>query len=509
MQESKDQIDSLDVLSLFETSKVETVIAEEHFEYSRLATFIKALIANKKLFPGQLLPSTRILCQKLGVSRKTVLHAYDDLQAQGYIRTQKGIGTFIETTTLSRSEQISTAQGDYFKFLSPLAQALDSQKMTAVAEGFRPGVSAGVAPTALLPLHKWRKCSLEIWKSLQRRELEFNQPLGAPEAFESALANAISKYLLGTRGIECAASQIVVFNSSLYPVWFLSQILLSEGDTIATELPGFPYAREVFQQRGCSTYTVPIDSQGIMIDHLESLPVAPKLIYVTPSHDPTGTTLSTNRRELVLQFASQHDCLIVEDDYDNEFDSKYNRKPTLFSMDRDGIVIYLANFWKTLYPLVNVSFMVLPHGLATTARLAVSKPELGFTQGLPLVESLVLTKFLSDGALEQHMRKIQQIYARRYRHLVAALTKHFKTGLQIASESAGMRLHVRFNLDLSDQQILSCAKAASLPIYSMIPYYTTDIEAQKQFLIPFSHLDENDIETLISRFADQLQKELA
>ena len=499
-------INALDTLSLFEPGNTRGNAEEEKFKYVHLVALIKQLIGQGRLMPGQKLPSTRTLAERLKIARNTVLHAYDDLIAQGYCRSHRGIGTFIDFA--KGTSELKRGNGEmYEKFLSPLVINLSAKKAAPVSEGFHSDISTGVAPTELLPLHKWRQCSLAAWRSLQRKELALGESRILPEKFENQLAMAISEYVLRTRGITCDPAQIFVFNSALYPVWLIAQFLLTDGDTVAVESPGFPYAREVFRERGCCIETVPIDAEGISIDYLNALEVPPKLIYVTPSHDPTGLTMSLRRRKQLTEFAEMHDCLIIEDDYDNEFDSKYNRLPTLYSTSTDARVLYVANFWKTLFPLVNAGFLILPIGLVHSMKNALRRPDLSFTLWLPVIESITLANFLSEGFLEKHIYKIQQTYARRYRLLVAALTKHLGARILIARESAGMRLSVAFDLPLNDAQIMASAKKAGLPMLPMSPYFDERSSSNGRFLLTFSDLDESVIGAIVDNFSRILTDE--
>lgn len=466
------------------------------FDYERLVRLVKKLLAERKLSDGQMMPSTRVLCRQLGLSRNTVLRAYDELLSQGYLSSSKGVGTFL--VDKDRGPVSLGGEIDYGRFLSGYGRELSSLPGDrGLTEGASAKLHYGASPAELLPVRQWRECSLAVW-----RDFDWN---GLKTDFDpyrnTALPQALSQFVHRTRGITCSPEQIFVFDTALSPLYLLASLLLDEGDCVAVEDPGFPFARQVFGQSGCRIEPVPVDSSGMRVDHLRKLDGL-KLVYVTPSHDPTGVTLSTVRREELVKLAEERDFMIIEDDYDNEFDIQQGRTTSLFGMDNRR-VIHLANFWKTLYPLVNVSFLVFPAGLASTAACAVTTHS-HFAAKLPCVEEEVLVRFLRQGILERHVRKLQATYSSRRRALVQSLLRHFGTAAVVASESAGMHTKVTFSLPVSDDDMQCLADAAGLPLVPLAPFYIREGCPAGTFIIPFGHFNEAVIEECVERFAASL-----
>ncbi|MBI2811783.1 MAG: PLP-dependent aminotransferase family protein [Candidatus Melainabacteria bacterium] len=463
---------------------------------------IRSLIVSLQLVPGELLPSTRELAMALKVSRKTVARAYDDLTSQGYIHSKSGIGTFVRRIP----PEIADAQrtSDHPVMVYPLSKFGESLTPTISVEpthqGELPQLHFGAAPVEQLPLASWRKTLLKILRELDFKAIDYDtDPFGC-----YPLRQAIATYLWRSRSLRCEPEQVIVFSNALGHLRLLSRMLVDAGTPVAVENPGFPFARRVFGALGADLIPIDVDEQGIRVDALRSLESPIRIVYVTPSHqDPTGVVLSLSRRQELIDWARESRCLIIEDDYDCEFLHTGSRVPSLAALDKSQNVVYLGDFWKTLFPIVNVSYMVLPTALVNAFQQVQSLSWTKENTNLPMLESLCLSEFIDVGDYESLIKRTREIYARRYRNLVASITRNFGAYMRLGRESGGMQVLLRTSVPQSDSVILSAAAEAGLALIPTQIYYF-ERRVEKEFLLSFVLHEESQMTGCIEAWAKNL-----
>ena len=210
--------------------------------------------------------------------------------------------------------------------------------------------------------------------------------------------------------------------------------LIAEGTSVAVEEPGYPYARWLFQSLGAKVVGVAVDGEGISVD---SLPDKARLVYVTPSHQfPLGTAMSLQRRTALLAWAERRGAVIIEDDYDSEF--RFDGRPLdpLQSLDRAGCVIYVGSFSKVMPPTLRVGFLVAPASLQPALHAA---RQLAGWHG-ELATQAALARFIDEGLLARHIRKVAREYANRHAQIVGLLEHRFRRWLRLIPAAAGLHL---------------------------------------------------------------------
>lgn len=205
----------------------------------------------------------------------------------------------------------------------------------------------------------------------------------------------------------------------------------------------------------------------------------------------------------MLEWANKNNAIIIEDDYDSEYRYSGSPVPSIQGLDDSDRVIYVSSFWKALFPLVNVGYMVVPRGLIPIFWQAQMMRDNTLNTAFPTLEQQTLADFINDGYLERYIRKSQSVYASRWRATITALTKYFKPIATWAKESGGAHLIVRFNQQIPIQLITEKAHACGLPIAQTVPYYL-DGENNHEFMMPFTDASEHAIEKRIKQFADSL-----
>lgn len=467
--------------------------------YKQLATALRKAISDGKLAAGQMMPSTRELSARLGISRFTVIQSFDLLTSQGYLQTGRGSGTYVSRQPpggcsadhQSTTEQpLVASQADSADLrLSGFARRVMHQENVTLFSALNYGAPADEH----LPLKSWRQLTL---KQMRSGTIEhFSDPLGYRPLRES-----IAGYLNRARSVSCSPDQVVVFSGPSSSFDFIARLLIDEGDSVAMENPGFRHGRRLFQAHGARVHDVEVDEDGIRVDKLTDINRALRLVYVTPSHqDPTGFVLSLPRRLDLLEWARRSGALILEDDFDKEYRYATRPVPALQALDKNDCVIYVSSFWRVLFPIVRTSFAVFPDRLMDSVLRLRGMLE----REVPVMEQRILSEFIEEGRLERHIKRMRSVYAVRRLALIRSLVRRFGRKVWLHKESSGLHLMVRFNIDLDDEEILARAEGSALPIVSTAAFYSG--EGRKgEFIIPFGHLDAEHIENSVGELFNRL-----
>ncbi len=461
-----------------------------------LSTAIANAIDEGRLVVGDRMPSSRDLSLFLGIARATVVAAYDELIASGYLNAERGSGTFVAGgKALKAAKQLAPASIDQFDWNSlgsDNAERLRALPNQLEVLGDWDPLNHGASPPDLLPLRQWRKVIinqfLEESNSLPHHEIDM---LGYPP-----LRQSISVFLRRTQGIVCDPEQIVIFSSNQSALNHLFSLLVTPGDLAVCEEPCYAGVREQFRLKGARVETVPVDEDGIIPECLPQGKPA-RFLYLTPAHqDPTGATLSGPRRQQVLQWAYANNACIIEDAWDTDFHYAGAPAPPLFSLDKRGCVIYLYTFWKTLFPLVATGFLVLPKDLVPLFRAA----KYMFDIPIPLIEHMALAELISEGELERHIRKVWKVLRRRRQSFIHEMTVRFGHSVTFLAEGAGLHLVGRFSEKWSAECIAASAKAAGIPLTPTTECYD-GVAAVNEYMIYFAGIPEEETVIRVESFS--------
>jgi GntR family transcriptional regulator / MocR family aminotransferase len=462
----------------------------------QVSSGLESYIREGKFQSGQRLPSIRDLADCLGVSRPTVSKAFKEMMEHGMISCVRGSGTVVCDSFTGYGDSSPAKRLLKHVSLSDYARRVLESPLGDKVSDTGGLVNYGWPSSECLPVKQWRRLMLRHCR-LQEvlRSTADQEPFGS-----LALREALVAYLGRSRAVSCTADRVVVFAGRQFRYDTIARLFINVGDQVAFEEPGFPDAREIMRSHGAEIVPVPVDREGFSVEFLNSSKAHPKLIYVTPSHqDPTGVTMSYSRRRQLLAWAAQHNALIIEDDYESEFQYIGKPLPSLQGLDRNDSVIYLASFWKTLNMLVSMSVMVIPKRLRQVTCLAKANVE----RGLPLFEQMALTDLINEGVLEQQIMKTQAIYRKRRQILIHAISKFL--GKAVIDESQCSGAHVLMNLGgKTDSKIAECAQTAGLKLVSTRAFYAANPPIG-QFIVPFADVSEDKIEPCVRRFAELLE----
>jgi len=461
--------------------------------YQRLAEAIRSGILEGRFRPGEKLPPTRIVASSLKLARNTVLEAYEQLAAEGYLSARHGSGTFVAPDL---PEQALRAPAS--KQPAPAAASAAEPALSAFGERVVRGeVPAQMRRADGNSAYEFRygtpsfdEFPIDAWRTLTKRVLDYppRELLGyGPTEGLPQLREALARYLQRSRGVRCSAEDVFIVNGSQQALDMAARVLLNDGDGVAIEEPCYPGARAVFAANGGQLLPVPCDDEGIVV---AAMPDRATLAYVTPSHQfPTGAVMSAPRRLELLQWADANDAVIIEDDYDSEF--RYEGRPlaALQGLDEHGRVLYTGTLSKVLLPALRLGYMVAPQRL---------QPALAGTKWLTdrhvaLLYQAVLALFIEEGHFERHLRRMRKVYEQRRTAMLAAFETFFGDRALITGTESGMHVLVQIH-DVADaDDFIARAREHGVGIYSATSYYTTEPPPGAIFLMGYSSVTEERI----------------
>ncbi|MCD2440743.1 PLP-dependent aminotransferase family protein [Agromyces sp. SYSU K20354] len=438
------------------------------------------------LRPGDPMPSTRSFAAELGVSRSAVVAAYEQLAGEGYLEMRQGAPTRVahlarQGARAARNGVRHVASARASSPISPRvtpshhAIALESTiSGDSSAQGDGEGTSApridlrpGRPSTARLDTRAWRAA----WRHAAALEVPSDSPprFGVPR-----LRAEIADHLRHARGVICSADDIVVTAGTGEAVGLIAASLPTRAGgppTVAVEHPGYPSARRIIEHRRVRTVAVPVDGDGISIEHLRRMSQPVDAVMVTPSHQyPLGGRLPVADRLALIDWAREADALVIEDDYDSEFRHLGPPLPALASLDDEGRVVLLGSFSKVLTPALRLGYLVLPPNPELRAAIAAMRADENCP--VPGVAQEAAAALLASGAVRRHIAVTSRDYAHRRRLVQAALGD--LPAARLSGLDGGLHAVIEFDAaGTSDAVVSRLARdgvaVARLADYSVVP----------------------------------------
>ena len=409
------------------------------------------------------LPATRDLARLLGVSRNTVMRAFDQLYAEGYVEGRVGAGTYVAALSASLSGAARpAAAASAAAVQSDALHRLHNHHLSPPVQGPPRAFRVGVPAFDLFPFETWARLSARFWRKPSPARLGYGDPAGDP-----ALRELVAAYLRNSRGLRCDPAQILITSGAQQAISLCAQLLVSPGAKVAVENPGYRAAGHALAIAGAELCGVPVDAQGLHVAALAQLRDC-RLVYVTPSHQyPTGVTLSLARRLELLDWAQRNDGLIIEDDYDGEY--RYDGTPLapLAALDAHGRVLYVGTFCKIAFPALRLGYLVLPPALAEAfARrraLDMRHSEIG-TQA-------VMAEFIAAGHFQRHVRRMRSAARARRDALLNGWPAPIAGCAPLPRVEAGLHLCVRVNGLARERELIAAAERAGVEIAALSNYW--------------------------------------
>ncbi|MBD0371780.1 MAG: PLP-dependent aminotransferase family protein [Pyrinomonadaceae bacterium] len=407
--------------------------------YRQIYEGLRSAILTGKLRPGARLPSTREMAKGLMVSRNTVMNAYDQLLAEGYLEGHVGSGTYVTNLLPDDLLHACISPGRTLRLsqkrrgFSSLGAILTTTRVNACADPSRarpfwPGIPA----LDSFPAKTWSRLLSHYWHQPSHELLGYGDPAGY-----WPLREAIATYLGAARAVQCSPEQVIITAGRQQAFDLVTRVLLNPGDAAWIEDPGYMGARAALLSAGARLIPVPVDEEGIDVCAGEAQCPDARLAYVSPSHQyPLGLTMSLSRRLALLEWAKRAGAWILEDDYDSEY--RYTGRPlsALQGLDQEGRVIYIGTFSKVMFPALRLGYMIVPSDKIAhyvTARAILSR----FS---PMIDQAVLADFINEGHFERHIRRMRSLYKERQDTLVEALKGGARAFIKVEPDEAGLHL---------------------------------------------------------------------
>ncbi len=421
--------------------------------HRQLCERLREAILNGTLRAGTRLPGTRTLATELGISRNTVVNAFEQLLAEGYVTGKIGSGTYVACKLPETLLQVSptspapTLADPSGRNLSRRGRVLAST-WTAEAHEYGPPVAfrVGVPAVHEFPIALWSRLVSRCWRQASADLLSYGSPAGY-----LPLREAIASYVGPARGVRCTPAQVIIVSGSQQGVDLAARLLLDPGDPVWVENPGYRGARAALQGAGARPVPVPVDGAGLMVAAGRQREPHARLAYVSPSHQyPTGAVMSLPRRLELLEWADQADAWVLEDDYDSEY--RYAGRPVLAlqGLDRGNRVIYIGTFSKVLLPTLRLGYLIVPPdmvGAFVHARRVADVHS-------PMVDQAVLADFINEGHFSHHLRRMRTLYAERQAVLLAAVQAELAGLLEVAPNETGMHVVAWLPVGVDDHAVM-------------------------------------------------------
>ncbi|MDR7307305.1 PLP-dependent aminotransferase family protein [Rhodoferax saidenbachensis] len=448
---------------------------------------LRSAIRQGTLASGTRLLASRALALELGVSRNTVLYAYDQLATEGFVLPARR-GTVVASLA---AVQIPKAAAPALRSgLSRRSQGMPTLPGSEMSVAFAPGVPA----LGSFPITLWRRLLDRAWRALQPAQLNYADPAG-----ELALRTAIADHLRVARGALVDSGQVFITDGTQSSLDLVARAFADPGDKVWMENPGYQGALAAFRGAQLKPIGIAVDEEGLAPLASDWLRHRPKLIYVTPSHQyPVGSVLSLERRMALIAQARNAAALIIEDDYDSEFRHDGPPLSCMQGLAGDAPVLYLGTFSKTMFPALRVGFVVVPAALAEplTALLARAAPR-GRT-----ADQLALAEFMRSGHFSLHLRRMRRLYRQRRDALVAAL-QQLGDVATVHGGSAGMHLALRLHDPQADDEAMSARLMQRGIMAPALSLHAVGARHQpwRGFLLGYAQVPAETMEALVATLA--------
>lgn len=446
---------------------------------------LRQRVLDARLVSGTRLPASRDLAAALGISRNSVVRAYDQLYAEGFIETRVGDGTYVAQLPQAAmpAKKLSTKLPTALSTGLPTglstncpdssvkvihSGALDRLQIHHLARppsGPPRAFRVGVPAFDLFPFEVWAKLNAAFWRRPDLQHLCYGDPAG-----DMRLRGLIAAYLRSSRGLQCTAEQIVITSGAQQAISLCAQLLVEPGDHVAIENPGYQAAAHAFAVAGGRLHGVAVDSEGIDCAALNALEHC-RLAYVTPSHQyPLGVVMSLARRLELLAWAERTDGWVIEDDYDGEY--RYSGAPLapLAALDRSGRVLYVGTFGKVAFPALRLGYLVLPPGLVEpfSRRRAIDM------RHSEVSTQAVMAEFMAAGHFQRHIRRMRRAALSRLAALQSGWPGPLPGVSGLPTVVAGLHLSVRVDSLARERQLLMQAEAVGVEITGLSRYWLPD-----------------------------------
>lgn len=461
---------------------------------------IRSAILARALGPGTKLPSTRALSSRLRVARASIVAAYEQLLAEGYVSGKVGSGTYISSDLpepIERRPAKAAARSAPARRPARTRPHVLGDFVASTAESDERPFNTGRTLVDARTVEIWRKLTNRAFRSFGPNHLGYADPCGFIE-----LRRTICDYLQAARAVRCDPDQIVVTAGTQHAIDIAIRVLLGPDDEVWVEDPGYAMTHYALAAAKARLRPIPVDAQGL--DVRAGIRSAPRAVaaFVTPSHQfPTGVVLSMARRLELLAWARERGAWIVEDDYASEF--RYGGRPlaSLQGLDEGERVIYVGTLNKALFPGLRMGYAVVPRALL---RAFVGTRYLMDRQP-PSLYQAVVAEFMGQGYFASHIRRMRLLYREQRDALVAELTRRAKSHVTVEVPDQGMHLIAYLDRGRSDVELEHAARAEGIVVRAMSRFYKA-APARSALMLGFAGFPRQVIVPAAARLAEVVRR---
>lgn len=412
--------------------------------YMQIYKHIKDEILCGNIPSDSKLPSIRNLCRDLKVSKNTIEAAYEQLIAEGYVKSKDRSGLYVEKIENS------------FNNLKSLSlNSFGEKTLQTLYPPVKYDFSSGQIDLSSFPYTQFRKTLTRCVDEYSKELLLYGDHKG-----DYGLRYEITKYLHHSRGVRCSPEQILISSGTQESLNLLCLILLNLHSSIAFENPSYIGAKDVFNHFNFNINPINLTEDGIDIETLNKSDS--KIVYVTPSHQyPYGMVMPISKRLKLLNWANENNGIIIEDDYDGEFRYKGKSIPSLQGLDETGRVVYLGSFSKSLMPSLRISYLVLPEFLLNIYEEKYKTYE----QPVPRLMQKTLELFMKEGYWDKHLRKSKVLYKRKQEILINSITQYLGNNVTIIGADSGLHVLIEINTKLKENELIDKAFNAGIKVH--------------------------------------------
>ncbi|HLY07168.1 MAG TPA: PLP-dependent aminotransferase family protein [Rhizomicrobium sp.] len=377
--------------------------------HERLYRRIRSLVLNGALPNGSSLASSRTLAKHLGMSRNSVLTAFDRLIADGWLTARKSSGVYVTYAGGAKPRK----HAELFPSEEPKPFCLEARALD------------------VFPARVWSTLQSRRWKAISSANLHMGDAQGW-----TPLREAIAAHAALTRGIDCTPDEVMVTTTVPAGIDLAVRALGLTGAEAWVEEPGYLAAKRALQNNAVRLAPVRVDSTGLDVGHGKRVAPDAKIAAVMPAcHFPTNVAMSAARRTELLEWARFNKAWIFEDDYDWQSITATTSPKPIASKCRAN-VIYLNSFNPMLFPALRIAYMICPAALVD--RFAAVR--FGLDQHSNVPNQMVMTDFIEGGHLDQHLRRLREVYAERRATLLRALESELPERMSAQRQPAGTQV---------------------------------------------------------------------
>jgi GntR family transcriptional regulator / MocR family aminotransferase len=475
--------------------------------YRQLESGLRAALAAGTFPAGEWLPGIQELAVQLQVSRNTVKRAFQQLAAEGLLEGTATLSGF-RARGVPQESKPETGAARTLRTTGLASPAIEFDRRSSLeqidlerlrAEGpprpFRPAVP----DINDFPLERWETLRAQVLKERSAKLLQHCDPLGY-----GPLREAIANRLRGARGLTCTAEQVIVSAGAQQALHLVIETLLSPGDAVGMEEPGCYRAKAAFLHAGARILPMLVDEEGVMTPEARR-PNPPAMVYVTPAAQfPLGVKLSLARRAALLEFARNTGTWIIEDDSAGDFHYSGQVLASLQGEDENGRVIYLGAAGTTLFPALEIGYLIAPPSLLDS--FSKTKELLGAQPCA--IDQATLARFISEGYLNEHVQRMNVLYYQRLQALAESVDSELDEFIDLEPVEAGLHAVGWLKRGVDEHAVANCAAVAGVELPVLSSFGRTAL-MRPGVVFGFASFSENQIRRAVKKLGRRLRAKAA